>query len=89
MMRYATWYHLYNLKNMKTIPGVALLLVKLQVTPPWIFFIFLKLYKWNQIAQKIKKDKSLHISKLSSVFYFVSFFLLTTYAAFNEDHIVF
>ena len=42
--------------------GWVLLLVKLQAeacnftkseTPPWIFFTFLKLYKWNQIAQRI------------------------------------
>ena len=42
--------------------GGVLLLVKLQAasynftksnTPPWVFFTFLKLYKWYQIAQNI------------------------------------
>ena len=28
--------------------------VTLLNTPPWVFFIFLKLYKWYQIAQRIK-----------------------------------
>ena len=34
-----------------------LFLVKLQATksntPPWVFFVFLKFYKWYQIAQSI------------------------------------
>ena len=53
------WYHLYNLKNVKNIHGVMSLLVKLQAyftksnTPPWVFFTFIKLYKWYQIAQRI------------------------------------
>ena len=29
-MRYAIWYHLYNLKNVKNIHGGVLILVKLQ-----------------------------------------------------------
>ena len=29
-MRYAIWYHLYNLKNVKNTHGGVLLLVKLQ-----------------------------------------------------------
>ena len=29
-MRYAIWYHLYNLKNVKNTPEGVLLLVKLQ-----------------------------------------------------------
>ena len=39
-------------------------------TPPWVFFTFLKLYKWYQIAQRITYDlirKLLHLS--SSLFY--------------------
>ena len=33
----------------------VLLLVKLQTsnTPPWVFFILIKLYKWYKIAQSI------------------------------------
>ena len=55
----AIWYHLYNLKNVKTTHGGMALLVKLQAyftksnTPLWVFFTFLKLYKWYQIAQRI------------------------------------
>ena len=50
----AIWYHLYNLKNKKNTRGGVLLLVKLQAfnTPPWVFFLFFKLYRWYQIAQK-------------------------------------
>ena len=49
----AIWYHLYNLKNVKNTHGKVLILVKLQAkasnftksnTPPWVFFMFLKLY---------------------------------------------
>ena len=59
----AIWYHLYNLKNVKTTNGGVLLLVKLQAlaacnlnkrnTSPWMFFTFFKLYKWYQIAKRI------------------------------------
>ena len=51
-----------NLKYVKSTHGGVLLLVKLQAsacnftksnTPPWVFFTFLKLYKWYQIAQRI------------------------------------
>ena len=46
-VRYAIWYHLYYLKNMKNTHGGVLHLVKLQVeacnftksnTSPWVFF---------------------------------------------------
>ena len=51
------WYHLYNFKNVENAYGGVLLLVKLQAfksnTRPWVFFTFLKLYKWYQIAQRI------------------------------------
>ena len=50
-MRYAIWYILYNLKNVKNTYGGMLLLVKLQAksnTPQWLFFTFLKSYKWYQ-----------------------------------------
>ena len=58
----AIYYHLHNLKNLKKPHGGVLLLVKMQAkacnftrsnTPPWAFFVFLKLYKWYQIAQNI------------------------------------
>ena len=61
VVRCAIWYHLYNLKNVKNTHGGVLILVKLQAvacnftkinTPPWVFFTFLKLYKWCQIAQR-------------------------------------
>ena len=62
VMRCAIWYHLYNLKDVKNIHGGVLILVKLQTedcnftkinTLPWVFFMFLKLYKWYKIAQCI------------------------------------
>ena len=61
-MRFGIWYHLYNFKNVKNTHGEVLLLVKLRAkacnvtksnTPPGVFFTFLELCKWNQIAQCI------------------------------------
>ena len=61
-MRCAIWYHLYNSKNVKNTHGGVLILEKLQTeacnftkinNPPLVFFTFLKLYKWYQIAQRI------------------------------------
>ena len=47
------WYHLHNLKNMKTPMEVcsACNFTK-NNTLPWVFFTFFKLYKWYQIAQR-------------------------------------
>ena len=62
VMRCAIWYHLNNLKNVKNTYGGLLPLVKLHAltcnftkssTSPWVFFTFLKLFKWYQIAQRI------------------------------------
>ena len=65
MVRWAIWYHLHNLKNVKKAHGGVLFLVKPEAcnftksnTPPWMFFTFLKLYKRYQIAQSITHDKS-------------------------------
>ena len=61
VMRCAIWYHLCYLKNVKNTHGGGLILVKLQAeacnfikisTSPWVFFMFFKLYKWHQIAQR-------------------------------------
>ena len=57
----AIWYNLCNLKNVKKIHEGLSLLVKLQTytyftesnTPLWVFFTFLKLYKWCQFAQRV------------------------------------
>ena len=58
-MRCAIWYHSHNLKHVKNTDGGELLLVKLQAqaynltktnTPPWVFHMFFKLYKWYQLA---------------------------------------
>ena len=55
----AIWHHLYNLTNIKSIHGGMSLVVNLQAyftksnTPPRVFFTFLKLYEWYQIAQRI------------------------------------
>ena len=57
----ASWYHLYNSKNVKNPQGGMLLLVKLQPevcnftrsnAPLWIFFTFLN-WTWYLIAQRI------------------------------------
>ena len=59
VVRCAICYSLHNLKNVKNTHGGVLILVKLQAeacnftktnTPPWVFFTFLKLYKWYEIA---------------------------------------
>ena len=62
VVRCAIWYHLCNLKNVKNIRGGVLILVKLQAkinTPSWVFFMFFKLYKWYQIAQRITNKQVL------------------------------
>ena len=43
-MHCAIWYHLYNFKNMIDTKSN---------TPSWVFFTFIKLYKWYKIAQRI------------------------------------
>ena len=52
-------------KNVKNTHGEVLLSVKLQAktcnftksnTPPWVFFMFFRLYKWYQIAQRISYE---------------------------------
>ena len=62
VMRCGSWYHVYNLKNVKNTHGRVLILVKLQTsacnftkinTRPWVVFTFFKLYKWYQLAQHI------------------------------------
>ena len=58
----AIWNHSYNLKNVENTRRGVLLLLKLQAkacnfaksnTFPRVFLIFLKLYKWYQIAHSI------------------------------------
>ena len=43
-------------------------------TPPWVFFTFLKLYKWYQIAQSVSFESwyswlSLPVIKLINLYY--------------------
>ena len=38
-MRYAIWYHLYNLKNVKNTVGGVLLLIKLQARQGYVRFV--------------------------------------------------
>ena len=66
-MRCAIWYHLYNLKNVKNTRGRVLILVRLRASAcnftkinisPWVFFTFLKLYKWYQIVQRVTYGNS-------------------------------
>ena len=54
------WYHLYNLNCLKRKTCRGVLLVKSKAstcnftksnTPPWVFFMFPKLFKWYQIKQ--------------------------------------
>ena len=52
----ATCYQLYNVKNVENTHWGVLFLVCNSTknnTPSWMFFTFLKLYKWYQIAQRI------------------------------------
>ena len=55
-----------QIKNVKNTYGGVLLLVNLLAlacnftksnTPPWVFFMFLKLYKWYRMAQCITYSK--------------------------------
>ena len=75
-MRCAIWYHLCKLKNMKSTHGGVLILVKMQAeswnftkinTPPWAFSVFLKLYKWYQIAQRITYGYFIKVHRWISV----------------------
>ena len=61
-MLHAIYYQLYKYKNFKNTHGGVLLSVKLlssscnftkSDTPPEVFFMFLKLCKWYQIAQSV------------------------------------
>ena len=45
-MLFTISYHLHNLKDVKTPMEECFF-------PPWVFFMFFKLYKWYQIAQPI------------------------------------
>ena len=58
VMLHVIWYHLYNLKNVRTPIGGVLHFTKSN-TPPWVFFTVFKLYKWYQIAQNITRKGKL------------------------------
>ena len=53
------WYNFFISNNVKRTQGGVPPLVKLKTyftisnTPPWVFFTFLKLYKWLQIVLHI------------------------------------
>ena len=67
------WYHLYDFKNVKNNHWGELTKSN---TPPWVFFKFLKLYKWCQIVQYItynKKEKKINITTTSIKLHFVRF----------------
>ena len=57
----AIWFHFYNFKNVKNTHRGRILLVKLQTcnftnksnTLPWVFFTFLKMCEWYQIAESV------------------------------------
>ena len=77
------WYHLHSLKNVKNTHGRVLILVTLQAkacnctkinTLPWVFFTFLKLYKWYHIVQRITYIL-LTISKFHTSFLFCQNFI--------------
>ena len=60
-LKWYFWYFWNTFENVKNTHGGVLLLVKLQAsacnftkinTLPWVFFMFFKLYKWYQIAQR-------------------------------------
>ena len=75
VVRCEIWYYLYNLKNLKSTHGGALILVKLKAcnftkinTPLWVFFMFFKLYKQYQIAQRTAvNDVQLILQKYSVI----------------------
>ena len=46
-MRCTIWYHLYNFKNVKACNFTK------SNTPPWVFFMFLKLYRLYQMVEII------------------------------------
>ena len=77
-MRCAIWYHLYKLKNVKSIHGEIACNFTKSNTPPWMFFTFFKLYEWYQIAQRI----TISVLKSSSVIPLDHSF--STYAIFSE-----
>ena len=60
VMLCAIWYHLYKFKKVKHIHGgVWSLQLNYNIksnTPSWVFFTFLTLYRWYQIAQSITFD---------------------------------
>ena len=79
------WYHLFNLKNVKSTQRGLILLVKLQaeacnftksVTPPWVLFTFFKLNKWYQTrkAFNILVVKKLHQVLFQPCCYEIFFF---------------
>ena len=49
-MLWAIFYHLYILETLK---NAEVCNFTESNNPPWVFFTFLKLYKWYQIAQNI------------------------------------
>ena len=61
-MRYAIWHHQYNFKKVKNTHIRVLFFVELQAlacnftkskTLAWVFFTFVKLYKWYRITESI------------------------------------
>ena len=73
------WYHLYNLKDLKSTHGGVLLLVTDKACnftkcniPPWVFFTFLKLYKWYQIAQIISFNEFSSRKAWSVLLFYIS-----------------
>ena len=68
------WYHLHNLKNVKKTMEECYIQNSCRLqpptksnTPPWLFFTFLKLYKWYQIAQSVAYDAYIHSSCFDSI----------------------
>ena len=43
----------YNLKNLKNVKNTQACIFTKSNPPLWVFFTFLKLYKWYQIVQNI------------------------------------
>ena len=83
----AIWWHLCNLKNMKSTHGGMLLLRNLLAeaeawnltnsnTTPWVFFTFFKLYKWYRIMQSIIYNFNKFSKKLARIVKRVSTFFL-------------
>ena len=88
MARYAIWYHLYNWKNVKnSLRGPKACNFTKSNIDPWVFFIFFKLHKWYQIAQRISYIWDQLSIEFLDFFCFFFFFLVLEINSREREHI--